>query len=139
LILRRFNRAAWIQRKVPVKRRRKEPRRGEVRCAAYIAWNHETFGCLAAGRNPNSPCSGRSTFHHVRHWTNPDGTREFTGKIDTRGVILCEGHHQHGPQAIHKLTAPGAWEEYFAVDIQGEIARKNEQYIDEGHTLPMVA
>lgn len=91
---------------------------------------HRTFGCLVAGRRQSSPCAGRITLHHVRHVTRPDGTVERTGRIDRRSVMVCEAHHQHGhgPHAVHVMTAPGAWERFFGVDWEQEIARYNAMY-----------
>jgi hypothetical protein len=114
----------------PVQKRRKSGRRrGDSPYRPYLEYMH-TLPCLVAGMRADSPCIGWRTVHHLRHIRHEDGTIERTGKIDLRTLTLCQGHHQIGPHAVHKLTADNgrAWELFFGVDPEAEVRRYNERY-----------
>ena len=103
---------------------------------------HENFGCLVEGRRDDSPCAGPfRTLHHVRRHEYHSGLRELTAKNDFRSLILCAGHHLHGfgPHAIHTLTALGAWETFFGVNIEIEIREYNTAWRNQGHEIPGTA
>jgi hypothetical protein len=108
------------------KRRRSPRQKTAERDRAYLAWMH-THGCLLAGKHPESPCSGALTVHYLRHVRHADGTIERTGRLDRRTLPLCQGHHQTGPQAVHRMTADHGreWERFFGVDSEQEVRRYN--------------
>lgn len=109
----------------PIPKRRAKARRGRIVCPEFMAFCHENFGCLVA----SGGCDGPLTFHHVK--AGPGAQKD-----DTRGLILCFGHHeaQGLPNSIENL-GKRKFELAHGIDIEAEVRRYQQAYADAGNKL----
>jgi hypothetical protein len=85
------------QRRVPVREKRVQPRRGPDRCPEYLAWIR-TLGCAVCAR-----VTGGATVIEAAH-TNALGPRGLGQKTsDFSAIPLCSGHHRENLDSYHRL------------------------------------
>jgi len=85
------------KRRVPVRRKRSQPRRGAGRSPDYLAWIR-TLGCVVCPR-----VSGGSTVIEAAH-TNALGPRGLGQKTsDFSAIPLCANHHRENLDSYHLL------------------------------------
>lgn len=69
-------------------------RKNRERDVAYLAWLHTLPCCCNVGQGT---CYGAIAAHHA-------GERGLGQKCpDREAISLCFGHHQDGPDAIHRI------------------------------------
>ena len=85
------------KRRVPVRKKRFQPRRGPDRSPEYLSWIR-TLGCAVCSR-----VSGGATVVEAAH-TNVLGPRGMGQKTtDFSAIPLCSGHHRENLDSYHLL------------------------------------
>jgi hypothetical protein len=85
------------KRRVPVRKKRFQPRRGPDRSPDYLAWIR-TLECVVCSR-----VSGGSTVVEAAH-TNVLGPRGLGQKTtDFSAIPLCAAHHRENVDSYHRL------------------------------------
>jgi hypothetical protein len=89
------------KRRVPVRQKRSQPRRGPDRSPEYLAWIR-TLGCVVCSR-----VSGGSAAIEAAH-TNVLGPRGLGQKTtDFSAIPLCAAHHRENADSYHHLGERG--------------------------------
>ena len=92
-----LHRGLPAKRRVPVRKKRFEPRRGPDRCPEYLAWIR-MLPCTVCTR-----LSGGATVIEAAH-TNVLGPRGLGQKTsDFSAIPLCAAHHRENPDSYHNL------------------------------------
>jgi len=109
------------KRRVPVRRKRFQPRQGPDRSPDYLAWIRMR-PCAVC-----SKVSGGATMIEAAH-TNVMGPRGLGQKTtDFSAIPLCSGHHRENPDSYHRLG-----ERWFAqvhqIRLPGLVQALNSHY-----------
>lgn len=109
------------KRRVRVRKKRAQPRRGPDRSPEYLAWIR-TLGCVVCSR-----MSGDWTVIEAAH-TNALGRRGMSQKTsDFSAIPLCSGHHRENPDSYHRLGEKG-FETAHQIHLSELIATLNSSY-----------
>jgi hypothetical protein len=109
------------KRRVPVRKKRFQPRRGPERSPDYLVWIR-TLGCVVCAR-----VSGGVTVIEAAH-TNALGPRGMGQKTsDFSAIPLCSGHHRENLDSYHRLGEQG-FSYTHGIDLQGLVLRLQSRF-----------
>jgi hypothetical protein len=109
------------KRRVPVRKKRFQPRRGPDRSLEYLAWIR-TLGCAVCAR-----VSGGATVIEAAH-TNALGPRGLGQKTsDFSAIPLCSGHHRENLDSYHVLGEVGFSHKH-RIDLQNLVLRLQSRF-----------
>ena len=114
-------RALPPKRRVPVRKKRFQPRRGPDRSLEYLAWMR-TLPCIVCSR-----VSGGATVIEAAH-TNVLGPRGMGQKTsDFSAIPLCAAHHRENLDSYHLLGENGFSHKH-GVDLQELVLRLQSRF-----------
>ena len=109
------------ERRVAVRPKRFQPRRGPDRCPDYLAWIR-TLGCAVCSR-----VGGGATVIEAAH-TNVLGPRGLGQKTsDFSAIPLCSGHHRENLDSYH-LLGEKAFSHTHGIDLQELVLRLQSRF-----------
>jgi hypothetical protein len=112
------------KRRVPVRRKRFQPRQGPDRSPDYLAWIR-MLPCAVC-----SKVSGGATMIEAAH-TNVLGPRGLGQKTtDFSAIPLCSGHHRENPDSYHRLGETGFSHKH-GIDLKELVLRLRSRFWQE--------
>jgi len=109
------------KRRVPVRKKRFQPRRGPDRSPEYLAWIR-TLGCIVCAR-----VSGGTTIIEAAH-TNVLGPRGLGQKAsDFSAIPLCAAHHRENLDSYHVLGEK-EFSHKHKIDLKEVVARLQSRF-----------
>ena len=116
-----LQRSLLPKRRVPVRKKRFQPRRGPDRSPQYLAWIR-TLGCAVCSR-----VSGGATVIEAAH-TNVLGPRGLGQKTsDFSAIPLCAGHHRENLDSYHLLGEKGFSHKH-GIDLKELVLRLQSRF-----------